>query len=70
MLTEGRSSAVPTVSVDDIRSSVPTTKALKTFAVGIGCPAIVAALIYTTQQKKEQPASPGQKAAQGPTLGE
>lgn len=40
---------------DDIRSTKPSQAALKTFAGGIGCSAIVAALIYMKRRKNDAP---------------
>ena len=45
----------PQSASDDIRSTKPSQAALKTFAGGIGCSAIVAALMYMNRRKNDEP---------------
>jgi hypothetical protein len=44
---------------DDIRSSKPTSVSVKTFDGGIGCAAIVAALIYAKRREIDGPPDSG-----------
>lgn len=39
--------------LDEMRKASPASNAMKTFAGGIGCAAIVAALIYTKRHRPE-----------------